>query len=110
MRSVKLSINTVDTAISSLKLSQANVESQINLLNNNLSAVKDDFMFSKEDISRKILLLEYELTCIKNALAEAEAIFWQTVKEHHEEKDQNVSKPEFSFDEMRSGETSDQRI
>lgn len=102
MRSVKLSIDTVETAISSLKLSQANVENQINLLKNNLSTVKDpDFMFNEEDISRKILLLEYELTCIKIALAETEAIFWQTVKENSEEKEQNVGKPEFSFDEIR---------
>lgn len=109
MKSVRISIDTVDTAISSLKASKANIESQINLLKHNSSSPKDH-LFDDEDTSRKIMLLEYELSCIENALAEAESVFRQTIKEQRrDEKEQDVSRPEYSFNDMKDGETDNTR-
>lgn len=130
MKSVRISIDTVNTAISSLKASKANIESQINLLKHNSSSPKDH-LFDDEDTSRKIMLLEYELSCIENALAEAESVFQQTIKEQRrdekeqgvsraeylfrkrmgakDEKKQDVSRPEYSFNDMKDGETDNTR-
>lgn len=124
MKSVRISIDTVNTAISSLKASKANIESQINLLKHNSSSPKDH-LFDDEDTSRKIMLLEYELSCIENALAEAESVFQQTIKEQQgvsraeylfrkrmgakDEKKQDVSRPEYYFNDMKDGETDNTR-